>query len=227
MHKDLKFRALKTAFDNARFAPDPLDRVAQFLAQMREAEAAHIAQLDAFELRPQPLTGIQVRRIGREALDMEPLPGSIREELCDHAAARNRCPIPDDHQMARDFPQQMLQEGHDIGRVDRPFLAVNIQLPRGGDGTDGREVVTRPPLPENRGLAYRSIGADDTGQGIEPRFIEEEDGLPLDLCPFLSAGQVSSRQRVMAVSSRWRARRAGFCRLQRMAWRRRLTWLGW
>ena len=55
----LKFRAFKTAFDHAWFAPDPLDRVAQFVAQMREAEAAHMAQLDAFELRPQPLTGIQ------------------------------------------------------------------------------------------------------------------------------------------------------------------------
>ena len=152
---------------------------------------------------------------------------NIGEELCDHTAAMNRCPIPDDHQMARDFPQQRLQQGHDSGRVDRPFLAVKIPRTRCGDGTDGRAVVTRPPLPENGGLAYRGIGADDTGQGIEPRCIEAEAGLPLGLCPFLSAGQVSSRQRVMAVSSRWRARRAGFCRRQRMAWRRRLTWLGW
>jgi hypothetical protein len=139
----------------------------------------------------------------------------------------HRSPIPDDHEVARDFPQQMLQNGHDIGRVDRPFLAVKIPLPLGGDGTDGREVITRPPLPKNRGLAYRGRGADDTGQGIEPRFIKEEDGLPLGLCPLLSAGQVSSRQRVIAVSSRWRARRAGFCGLPRMGWRRRLTWLGW
>ena len=99
----LKFRAFKTAFDNAWFAPDPRDRVAQFVAQMREAEAAHMAQLDTFELRPQPLTGIQVRRIGREALDMEPLPGPMREERCDHAAAMHRCPIPDDDQAAWHF----------------------------------------------------------------------------------------------------------------------------
>src|ERR671915_409619 len=105
MHKDLKFRACKTAFDDARFSTDPLDRVAQLLAQMREAEAAHIAQLDAFELRPQPLARIQVRHISREALGMEPLPGPIREELCDHAAAMDRRAIPDDHQLARDLPQ--------------------------------------------------------------------------------------------------------------------------
>ena len=104
MHKDLKFRALKTAFDNAWFSTYSLDRIAQFLAQMREAETAHIAQFDAIELRPQPLTRIQFRRVGGEALHMEPLPGSIRKELCDHAAAMHRCPIPDDHQVAGDFP---------------------------------------------------------------------------------------------------------------------------
>jgi hypothetical protein len=48
VHKDLKFRAFKTAFDGVRFATDLLDRVAQFLAQMREAEAAPMVQPDDF-----------------------------------------------------------------------------------------------------------------------------------------------------------------------------------
>ena len=85
---------------------------------------------------------------------------------------------------------------------------MKIQLALRRDGADGREVIARPPLPENGRVAYRGIRADDTGQGIEARFIDEEDGLPLDLGPLLSAGQVSSRQRVMAASSRWLARRA-------------------
>jgi hypothetical protein len=42
----------------------------------------------------------------------------------------------------------------------------------------------------------------------------------------LSAGQVSSRQRVMAVSSRCRARRAGFYGLQRRVFSKRPTWTG-
>jgi hypothetical protein len=63
VHKDLKFRAFNIAFDNARFSTHPLDRVEQFLAQRREAEAADLAQLDTFELRPQPLTRIQVRGV--------------------------------------------------------------------------------------------------------------------------------------------------------------------
>lgn len=99
----LQFRAFKTAFDHAWCAPDPLDRIAQFWAQMREAEAAHMAQLDAFELRPQALTRMQVRGIGGETLDIEPLPGPIREERWDHAAALNRCPIPDDDQATWPF----------------------------------------------------------------------------------------------------------------------------
>src|SRR5918992_1737319 len=205
MHKDLKFRAFKTAFDHARFSTDPLHRVPQFLAQMREAEAADIAQLDTFELRPQPLTGIQVRRIGREALGMEPLLGPIREELCNHVAAMNRRPIPDDHQVARDLPQQMLQKGQDIGRVDRRVLAVKIPLTLRGDGADGREMLAGPPLPQDGGLAYRRIGADHTGQRIEPRFVDEKDALALGPRPLLMAGHVSWRPRAMAASSRWRA----------------------
>jgi hypothetical protein len=57
VHKDLKFRAFKTAFEHARFSTDLLDRIAQFLAQMREAAAAPMAPLDAFERRPPAFAG--------------------------------------------------------------------------------------------------------------------------------------------------------------------------
>jgi hypothetical protein len=80
LHKDLKFRAVKIACANAHFSTHPLHRVAHFLPQMREVEAAHIAQFDAFKLRPQPPTRIQLRSIGRQALGMDPLPAPMREE---------------------------------------------------------------------------------------------------------------------------------------------------
>jgi hypothetical protein len=88
-------------------------------------------------------------------------------------------------------------------------------------------MVTGPPLSQDRRLAHRRIRAHDTGEGIKPGLVYKEDALLLGLRPLLIAGHVASRQRAIAASSRWRARRAGFCGLQRITWHKRLTWRGW
>jgi hypothetical protein len=194
---------------------------------MREVEATHIAQLDPFEVGPQPLTRIQLGSIGREPFQMDAVSCAVRQKALDDTAAVNRSPIPNDDHAAGYLPQQMLQKGDDILRIDRMLLAGEIQLAFGRHGADGREMVTRPPLPQDGRVPYRGIGADDTGQRIEPGLIDEEDRLLLRLGPLLRAGQVSPRQRAMAASSRWRARRAGFCGLQPMALSSRPTWTGW
>jgi hypothetical protein len=172
------------------------------MAQMTDRQAAHIPEFDALQVCPEALAGVQFRGIGGEALHLEPWRGVIGQELLEEVAAVDRRAIPNDHQRARHLAEQMLQERDDIGGIDGLVLAVAIQLALRRDRTDGREVITRPPLSENWRVAYRRLGADDAGQRIEPGFIDEEDGLPLGLGPLLSAGQVSSRQRVMAASSR-------------------------
>ena len=106
-------------------------------------------------------------------------------------------------------------------------LTVKIQLARRGDRADGGEMIAGAPFPEDGRVAHRGIGAHHAGQGIKAGFIEEEDRLLLRLRPLLRAGQISSRQRVMAPSSRCRARRAGFWGLQRSALSKRPTWTGW
>jgi hypothetical protein len=88
-------------------------------------------------------------------------------------------------------------------------------------------MVTRPPLSQDGRVPYRGIGMDDTGQKIEPGLVYEENRVLLGLGPLLRAGQVSSRQRAMAASSRWRARRAGFCGFQPIALSSQPTWTGW
>ena len=193
---------------------------------MREIEATHIAQLDPFEICPEALDRVQLRGIGRKPLYLDPLSRAIGQERCDEVTTVNRWPIPEEQQTAGHLAQQMFQKGYDIDRVDRLLLTVKIELTFRGEGADRREMIPGPPFPEDGGLAYWSIRADDTGQGIDPGFIDEEERLPLGFGPLLSAGQVSSRQRVMATSSRWRARRAGFCGPQWMAWHKRPTGRG-
>jgi hypothetical protein len=54
--------------DQVRFAPDPFHRIAQYMLQMGDVEAAHIAQLDAFKLLPEALARVRIRGIRRQAL---------------------------------------------------------------------------------------------------------------------------------------------------------------
>jgi hypothetical protein len=199
---------------------------AEFMAQMTDIKATPMPELDPFQMRPQALARIQSRGIGGQALHVEALRCPVREEVFADLTAVNRGAIPDDPYAAWSLSQPMLQKGDDIERVERPFLAAQIQLALRRDGADGREMITGPPFRQDRGMAHWGLGADHTGQGIDPRFIDEEDRLPPGLCPLLSASQVSCRQCAMAASSRWRARRAGVCGLQHMALSKRPTWTG-
>ena len=208
---------------HAWFSPNPFDRVTQLMPQMREIEAAHIAQLDAFELCPQALARVQFGGIRREALQVNSSRGAMRQELLDDVTAVNGGAIPDDDQAAGNLAQEVLQKGDDITRVHRVILHMEVEFALGRDGTDRGEMIPGIPFLQNWGLAHRGIGAHDTGEWIKPRFVYEDNRLLLGLRPPLMAGQVSSRQRAMAASSRWRARRAGFCGLQPIALSRRPT----
>ena len=190
---------------------------------MGNVEAADIAQLDSFEVLPAPLARVELRSIGREALQLQTLGGAIGEEVPDDLTAMDWGAIPDEHHPAWHLAQQVLEKPNDVVRVDRAVLAMEVELALGRNGTDGREMVAGAPLPQDGRVAPRGIGPDDAGERIKAGFVYEEETLPLGLRPPLRAGQVSSRQRAMAASSRWRARRAGCCGLQRMPLHKRPT----
>src|ERR671923_820717 len=116
---------------------------------MRNIEAAQITELDPFELVPEALARIQFRRIRRQALQVKALRRAIGQELLDDTAAVNGGSVPDDDHAAWDFTQQVLQKGDHVGRVERVVLAPEIELAIKRDGTDGREVVAGPPLPQD------------------------------------------------------------------------------
>ena len=68
---------------------------------------------------------------------MDAVSGAICQKALDDVAAVNRRPIPNDDHAAGYLPQQMLQKGDDILRIDRMILAGEIQLAFRRQGTDG------------------------------------------------------------------------------------------
>ena len=171
MHRDLKSCPLKTPLDDTRFATHSLDRGTEFGPQMRQTAAAHIAQFDPLEVGPEAFPRIQLRGIGREALQVEARGCSIDQELSDDIAAVNGRPVPENDHPAGHLAQQVLEKGDNVAGIQRMVLAMKIQLPLGGDGADGGEMIAGPPFLQDWRVPPRRIGADDTGQGIEARFV--------------------------------------------------------
>ena len=81
MHKGLKFRTAKEAVEDTWLVPYPFDRVAQFTPEVRDREAAHLAQLDSLELLPEPLVRVQLRGIGRQTLQVDALRRAVPGEI--------------------------------------------------------------------------------------------------------------------------------------------------
>lgn len=98
---------------------------------MPQIKTAEVAELDPFELLPDAFVRIQLWGIGWQTLQMDAGRCSIREEFLDGMAAVDRRSIPENHHLARDFPQQMFQKGHDIVRVHRVVLRMEVEFALG------------------------------------------------------------------------------------------------
>src|SRR3712207_1576830 len=152
---------------------------------------------------------------------------SVREELFDRLATMDRRTIPDDEQLARDLPQGVSQEAHHVWTLEGPLLVHHQQLALQGDAADYREMVAAKVLVQDGRPAHRGVGAHYRRQQVKSRLIHEQNGPALLYGPFFSSGQRSSFQLLMAFSSRWFARRSGFCKESPSALTSRLTCAGW
>ncbi len=124
---------------------------------MRQVNTTDVAQFHTFELLPDTLVGVQLRGIGRQALQMQTLRRAMGQKLANDVTAVDRGPIPDHDQAAGHFAPQVCQTGdHSLG-VDGVILSMAIQLALRRDGADGRQMVAGVPLPQDRRLAPRRI----------------------------------------------------------------------
>lgn len=81
-------------------ATEAAEGEAEFPAQLVEVAAAAVRELGAFEQVPDALVGIELRRIGRQAFQVQPLRRPRREEVLHRAAAVDGSAVPDYEQRA-------------------------------------------------------------------------------------------------------------------------------
>lgn len=164
--------------------------------------------------RPHALIGIEFRRIGGEIREAQPRP--LREEGPDHRAAMDVAVVPEHHDRAAQVPEQVAEEGARIGGPDVVAVELEIEAAAAAARTereagDHRHAVVALPVTEDRGVAARRPGPPHRRDQEEARFVDEDEVRAQPRGVFFTRGQSRVFQRAMAASSRWSARRSGFC----------------
>lgn len=186
----------------------------EVVSQVREVQAADVAQLDALEVAPDALVRVQIGGVAGELLQADAPGAALGQEVLDRLAVMDRRAIPEHQEFAGDVAEQVLEEAHDVRALVGVLLHVQQQSSIRGDAADDRQVIAAQRQAEDRRLAARGVGPDGAGQQIEAGLVDPDDGPSFPVGPLFRAGQRSVRQASIAASFRWLARWTGFWTLQ-------------
>jgi len=197
-----------------------------------EIGRAHVGKFARLNGTPDLFDGVQVRSIGRQALDGEP--PSLSSQEVEHATALMPAqPIPnEDDSTASEMPVERLHERdeHAVGVAARVRLkekATATAVPAKRQGARDGEAFPVPAGGRQDGrLAARGPGAADDGLLGDPAFVLEEEPRVLPSGVFFRAAQRRLFHCAIAASSRSRACRAGRWSDQPKARSTRQTWPG-
>jgi hypothetical protein len=93
--------------DDARLLPKLSAGTAQPCADLSEAGAADVAQLDMFQRPPYSFLRVEFGRIAGEAFEVQPVAGFLMQELLDGAAALDQRAVLEHGQLAWHMTQQI------------------------------------------------------------------------------------------------------------------------
>jgi len=167
----------------------------------------------AFREAPDALVGIQLGRVAREVLQMEPSMTGL--ELGEGFAPVDGSPIKKDDDGAAQVAQQMPEEAAHVRQFDVVLVEPVVQaevltLWADRDGRDGGHPVAPEAMHEKRCPAAGGPGSDNGGQHQEAGFVEEDDMGAQPRGVFFTDAQRVRFHRLIATSSRSLARRSGF-----------------
>ena len=162
---------------------------------------------------PDSFVGIELRRVGGEALQVNPL--GVSAKLTHELAAMGICAVPQDDDVAWDLPEQLSQEvaGLQLSDVLRVELKVKVQALAAGrnrDRRDGGDPVASIEVMNRGRLADGSPGAGDRGGQLEAGFVGEDEVGTQPPGVFFTRGQSSRMKRRISALLRSSAFFCGF-----------------
>jgi hypothetical protein len=180
--------------------------------QLREIMSLAIGESLLGQL-PDAFIGVELRRIGREALQVEPRAASAK--LTDELAAMGICAVPQDDDVTWDLSEQLSQEvaGLQLSDVLRVELKVKVQALatwRNRDPRNGGDPVASIEVMNRRRLADGSPGARDRGGQLKAGFVGEDEVGTQPLGVFFTRGQSSRMNRRISALLRSSAFFCGF-----------------
>lgn len=150
------------------------DCQAQCIAQLAQRRTAHIPQFGTLERAPNPFIWVQLGRIARQAFQMYPFCGLLSQERFDRLAVVDRCIIPEKEQLARQMPQQMLEQPYHRRSFVSMILHLDQQPSRWWYRTDDRQMIVAEWYAQNRSFPTRCVRPNNCRQQIEISFIDPE-----------------------------------------------------
>jgi len=143
-----------------------------------ETVGGEVRQVPVLGMAPDAFHRVEVRGIGRQPLDDDPLPGGqpVLDALCPVGAVS----VPDERETVRDVPTQCLKEpedfrGSDVVGVRGPVEAESAPMGSHGEGADRGEPVAAVPLAEDGRLATGRPGPADHRLEHEAALVKEDD----------------------------------------------------
>ena len=180
--------------------------------QFREIMRLAIRELLLGQL-PDALVGVELRRIGREALQVNPLGAGA--QLTYELASMGISAVPQDDEVPADLPEQLSQEvaGLKLSDVLRVELKVKVEALAAGrhrdPGDDGESVASIDVVHRGR-LAHGSPGGGDRGGQLEAGFVGEDEVGTQPRGVFFTRGQSSRMKRRISALLRSSACFCGF-----------------
>jgi hypothetical protein len=141
--------------------------------QVSQVPTTQILEFASFEQVPHLLLRIELRRVARQALQMDPFAHRAGEKLFDHICTMDRRSIPNDQQRACDFVEQHPQKPHDILGLVGSLLHLHEQPSLLGDASNRGKMIARQLHAQDGSLSARRVGPYDHRQQIKARFINK------------------------------------------------------
>lgn len=225
-----KARIAEQAASHPGTAPESGDSAAHLSSQPIQILRGRIGQNGCVQVGPELFDRIQLRGVGGQRLDGEPV-AVAGQGVASACAAVGRQPIPEQDHRAPTMAAERVEEAHDLGTAD--VSAMQAQQPARTPTVsphphraDPRQPFPVERLDQPRRLPTRRPSGPDRrtlGEGA----LVHKDQPSLQLCGvFFTCGQRTRTQWAMAFWLRSRARRAGRWRLQPRARSTRQTCRG-